>query len=321
MLVPKLSIVVPIYNEKLLLTELLTRFEQLRLLLRVDHELSSDDIELVLVNDGSDDGSKDVLLTYVENHADVVCVNLARNFGHQMAITAGLLHSKGDAVVMIDGDLQDPPEFISSLYRTFLEGYDVVYGIRRHRRGESWFKLITATWFYRIISKLSRTEIVQNVGDFRLLSRRVVNILNQMPEQHRFLRGMVPWIGFKQTGIYYERDARTKGTTKYSLRRMLRLSLDGITSFSVVPLKLIMMMGFMVSISGFAYAAYAIYEKVVMNMTVPGWTSMIVIILVIGGFQLLCLGVVGEYIARIHDEVKQRPLYTVEGVYTKEGRV
>ena len=311
----KLSVVVPIYNEESLLKTVFERFDSLTEQLAHTLDIKLHHFELIFVNDGSTDSSLEQLQEEVTNKQHVSCINLARNFGHQVAITAGINHAKGDAVVVIDGDLQDPPECILDLYAVYSKGVDVVYAKRKQRLGESWFKLITAAIFYKIISFFSQIPIIQNVGDFRLMSRRVVDVFNKMPEQHRFIRGMIPWVGFKQDYIYYKRDKRFAGKTKFSLHKMLRLSVDGITSFSTAPLKLMSLMGGGISLLGALYAIYALYEKVVLQTTIQGWTSIVIMILILGGIQLICLGVIGEYIARIHDQVKNRPLYVIEGLY------
>ncbi len=311
----KLSVVVPIYNEESLLKTVFERFDSLTEQLAHTLGIKVDDFELIFVNDGSTDSSLELLQEEVTNKQHIKCINLARNFGHQVAITAGINHAKGDAVVVIDGDLQDPPECILDLYAVYAKGVDVVYAKRKHRLGESWFKLITAAIFYKIISFFSQIPIIQNVGDFRLISRRVVDVFNKMPEQHRFIRGMIPWVGFKQDWIYYKRDKRFAGKTKFSFQKMLRFSIDGITSFSTVPLKIMSLIGILLSFLGAIYAGYALYEKLVFQSAIEGWTSIVILILVMGGVQLICLGVIGEYIARIHDQVKNRPLYVIEGVY------
>lgn len=312
----KLSIVVPIYKEESILKTVFERFDSLADQFAITLDIKLDNFELIFVNDGSTDSSLELLQEEVVKKHYVSCINLARNFGHQFAITAGINHAKGDAVVVIDGDLQDPPECILDLYAVYAKGVDVVYAKRKQRLGESWFKLITASIFYKIISFFSQIPIIQNVGDFRIMSRRVVDVFNKMPEQHRFIRGMIPWVGFKQDYIEYKRDKRFAGTTKFSLHKMLRLSVDGITSFSTVPLKLMSMIGILISLLGGLYAVYALYEKLILHSTIQGWTSTLIIILILGGIQLICLGIIGEYISRIHDQVKNRPLYVIEGVYT-----
>jgi dolichol-phosphate mannosyltransferase len=314
----KLSVVVPIYNEEVLLTAVFDRFTALMTLFSDRCGILSSEFELIFVNDGSTDHSLSQLICFSNEMDYVKCINLARNFGHQLAITAGINAAKGDAVVVIDGDLQDPPEFIIDLYQRYQMGVDVVYAIRKRRLGDSWFKIITAQVFYKIIVYFSDTDIIQNVGDFRLMSRRVVDVFNQLPEQHRFIRGMIPWIGFKQDGIFYDRDKRYSGKTKFSIRKMIQFSMDGITSFSTIPLKMVGVLGFWISVLGVIYTGYALYEKFVLHSTIQGWTSLVILILLMGGFQLICLGVMGEYIARIHDQVKNRPLYVIEGEYPKK---
>ena len=314
----KLSIIVPIYNEALLLPTVFERFAALVNQLPDSCGIGRSEIELIFVNDGSTDHSLSQLITFVNQTSYASCINLARNFGHQLAITAGINRARGNAVVVIDGDLQDPPEFIINLYQKYQDGVDVVYAIRKRRLGESWFKLITARIFYKVIAYFSHTDIIQNVGDFRLMSRRVVDVFNQLPEQHRFIRGMIPWIGFKQDGIFYERDKRYSGKTKFSIRKMVQFSMDGITSFSTIPLKMVGVLGLWISVLGVIYTGYALYEKFVLHSTIQGWTSLVILILLMGGFQLICLGVMGEYIARIHDQVKNRPLYVIEGEYKKK---
>lgn len=314
----KLSIIVPIYNEALLLPTVFERFTALVNQLPDSCGIGRSEIELIFVNDGSTDHSFSQLVAFVNKTEYATCINLARNFGHQLAITAGINRATGGAVVVIDGDLQDPPEFIINLYQKYQDGVDVVYAIRKRRLGESWFKLITARIFYKVIAYFSDTDIIQNVGDFRLMSRRVVDVFNQLPEQHRFIRGMIPWIGFKQDGIFYERDKRYRGKTKFSIRKMVQFSMDGITSFSTIPLKMVGVLGLCISVLGVIYTGYALYEKFVLHSTIQGWTSLVILILLMGGFQLICLGVMGEYIARIHDQVKNRPLYVIEGEYKKK---
>ena len=311
----KLSVVIPIYNEEALLQDVFKRFDNLANLLNEKFGIKNNQLEFLYVNDGSKDSSLAQLIDHSNTSEFTKCINLARNFGHQLAITSGINKASGDAVVVIDGDLQDPPEFIVDLYQRHLEGIDVVYAVRKKRLGETWFKLYTARWFYKLISSLSQIPIIQNVGDFRLMSRRVVDVFNQMPEEHRFIRGMIPWVGFKQEGLKYERDKRYRGVTKFSLKKMIDFSIDGITSFSSIPLRLVGLVGIIISFMGIIYSLYAIYQRFWLNTTVPGWTSLVVLFLIIGGVQLICLGVIGEYIARIHDQVKQRPLYVIENIY------
>jgi len=263
-----LSIVVPIYNEEALLPDIFVAFTSCQKLLESRFALPPDAIEIIFVNDGSSDSSFMQLKVFCESNLGFLCLNLSKNHGHQLAITAGIAHSSGDAVVVIDGDLQDPPAVIQDLYKKYLEGFDVVYAIRKSRKGETLFKRFSAYLFYKLINKLSKTSLPPNTGDFRLMSRRVVMHFNSMKEQCRYIRGMIPWIGFKQTGIYYERDERTKGETHYPLSKMIRLALNGVISFSNAPLKAIASMGFLISFLGFAYAGLVLYEKLFLNNTV-----------------------------------------------------
>jgi dolichol-phosphate mannosyltransferase len=278
------------------------------------------DIEIIFVNDGSSDGTFDALKRLCMDEAHYQLLNLSRNHGHQIAITAGIDLAKGDAVAVIDGDLQDPPETIVDLYGKMQEGFDVVYAVRKKREGETPFKLFTAKLFYRLLKKLTNVEIPVDTGDFRIMSRRVVTILTSMNERHRFIRGMISWIGFNQTGLEYERHERHSGETKYTLSKMIKFAFDGITSFSSIPLKLASYLGIITAMFGFLYSLYVIFLK----LFVPkaqielGWASIIIFILLLGGIQLLALGMIGEYLGRIHDETKFRPLYIVEHIYKKE---
>jgi len=263
------------------------------------------------VDDGSTDGTPDLLRELQIQDSRVRVVRFSRNFGHQIAITAGLEHASGDAMAIIDADLQDPPEVILEFLQKWMDGYDVVYGVRRERDGETAFKLWTAKAFYRVIGKLSETPIPLDTGDFRLMDRRVAEALLSMPERDRFVRGMVSWLGFSQIAVPYHRAARAAGTTKFSLFKMLRFATDGIVSFSISPLRLATWMGF--AASGFAILVmlYTLYERAFGTGVVRGWTSTMMAILFIGGVQLICLGIIGEYVGRIYGESKRRPLYIV----------
>jgi dolichol-phosphate mannosyltransferase len=240
-------------------------------------------------------------------------VDLSRNFGHQIAATAGLDAARGDAVVLMDGDLQDPPELIEAFLEKWREGYDVVYATRKARHGESKFKLLTASIFYRTIRRLTNVSIPVDTGDFRLMSRRVVDALAQTREKHRFLRGLVSWVGFKQIGVEYERDARLSGVTKYPVSKMLSFAIDGITSFSEIPLRFATYLGFGVSVFAFVYAIVVLILKIY-GFNEAGYTSMMVAILFLGGVQLITIGIAGEYLGRIYDQVKERPLYFLSSV-------
>jgi polyisoprenyl-phosphate glycosyltransferase len=307
-----LSIVVPLYNEAGNVAPLLERIGG------VVDRLSGDlDYEVVLVNDGSSDDTASAVRREMRGRPHVTLVNLSRNFGHQLAATAGLDLARGDAIVLMDGDLQDPPELIEAFLRKWRDGYDVVYAVRRERRGESRFKLMTARVFYRIIKRLTKIAIPMDAGDFRLMSRRVVDALRRSPERNRFLRGMVSWVGYNQTAIEYDRDPRYAGSTKYPLGKMLRFAMDGITSFSDIPLRFASYLGFTVSAVAFVYALIVIAFKLFSLRPpayTPGWASTIVAVLFLGGVQLMSLGILGEYLGRVYDEVKGRPLYLISDI-------
>ena len=303
---------VPLYNEAANVAPLLERIGAVADALRGEHGY-----EIVLVNDGSTDGTLAALRDEMTRRRHIILVNLSRNFGHQLAATAGLEIASGDAVVLMDGDLQDPPELIPDFLRKWRSGYDVVYAVRRTRPGESPFKLLTARAFYRIIKRLTKIEIPMDAGDFRLMSRRVVDALRRAPERNRFLRGMVSWVGFNQTAVEYDRDVRYAGSTKYPLGKMIRFAMDGITSFSDIPLRLASYFGFTVSAVAFVYALVVVAFKL-FNLNppayTPGWASTICAVLFLGGVQLMSLGILGEYLGRVYDEVKGRPLYLISDV-------
>lgn len=309
---PVVSIVVPLYDEAENVAPLLDRIRGV-----VDALSSEYEFEIVLVNDGSTDGTATAVRRAMERYRNVVLVSLSRNFGHQLAATAGLEVANGDAVVLMDGDLQDPPELVEAFLRKWRLGYDVVYAVRRTRPGESRFKLFTARAFYRIIKRLTNVAIPVDAGDFRLMSRRVVEALRRSPERNRFLRGMVSWVGFNQAAVEYDRDVRYSGTTKYPLTKMIRFAMDGIISFSDIPLRLASYFGFGVSAVAFIYAVYVIVSKL-LNVKplayTPGWASTIVAVLFLGGVQLMSLGILGEYLGRVYDEVKGRPLYLINDI-------
>jgi polyisoprenyl-phosphate glycosyltransferase len=303
----RLSVVVPSYNEEQVIGachETLTRV------------LSSAirDYQIVYVNDGSTDSTYELLRGIQCADARVKVVDLARNFGHQIAVSAGLAYADGAAVALIDADLQDPPEVLLQMVQLWEQGYEVVFGIRKTRAGESWFKLKTADWFYRILNLFSDTEIPCDTGDFRLLDRKAVDALLRMPERDRMLRGLSSWIGFRRFGLEYERLPRMAGVTKYPLHKMVRLALDGILSFSVVPLRLVSIMGVATAGISVLGISYALVMRIFTQIWVPGWTLLFIGMLFIGGLQMLSLGIVGEYIGRIYTEAKQRPLYLVREV-------
>jgi glycosyltransferase involved in cell wall biosynthesis len=268
--------------------------------------------EIVCVNDGSTDGTLDRLIEYQEQDPHIRLIDLSRNFGKEVALTAGLDYSKGAAVIPIDADLQDPPELIPEMIEKWREGYDVVYATRRSRQGESTVKRTTANLFYRLLRRISEIEIPRNTGDFRLMDRRVVDALKRMPERNRFMKGLFAWVGFNQTAIYYDRDPRLAGETSWNYIKLWRLAVDGITSFSATPLKVWSYLGLFLSVTALIYAAYLVIRVLLHGVDVPGYASMMVVILFMGGMQLITLGVMGEYLGRIFTEVKRRPLYLIK---------
>jgi glycosyltransferase involved in cell wall biosynthesis len=297
-----LSVVAPVYNEEALIDEFYTR---------VRGALEGVQFELVLVDDGSTDGSSAVLERLATGDPRVHVVSLSRNFGHQTALTAGLDHARGDAVVMLDADLQDPPELIPRMLDHWRAGCDVVYAVREQREGESRFKLTTARWFYSIFDKLAQVELQHNSGDFRLLDRAPLDALLSMRERNRFLRGMTVWVGYTQAAVPYHRDPRFAGETKYTIPRMLKFSLDAISSFSHRPLQLATLLGFLISTLAFVAIPVVIVLRI-LGSYLPGFGSITIAILLLGGIQLIALGIIGEYVGRIYDEVKGRPLYLVK---------
>ncbi|PLC48052.1 glycosyltransferase [Pollutimonas subterranea] len=301
-----LSLVVPCYNEEEVIDETMRR---LRLFCS---ELQNLDVELIFVDDGSRDSTRELLKNYAAQDTRIRIIGFARNFGHQVAVTAGIDAANGDAVVLIDADLQDPPEVVHQMVAKWREGFDVVYGTRTERPGESAFKLATARGFYRLLNKLSDVPIPLDTGDFRLMSRPVVDTLCAMPERDRFVRGMVSWVGFKQTALPYRRAERFAGESKYPLRKMLRFATDGIISFSTKPLQLSVGMGMISAALALAGIAYALALRIFTNMWVEGWTALMIAVLFIGGVQLISIGILGEYIGRIYNEIKKRPLYVVQ---------
>ena len=298
------SIVVPIYNEKDNIPELYRRVSEVMKQTRKRWEL-------VLVDDGSTDGSTDMILELAKKDKHVRPVIFARNFGHQIAITAGWDYARGDAIVIIDADLQDPPELILEMAEKWNEGYEVVYAVRAEREGESWFKLWTASLFYRIIFRITDVEIPLDTGDFRLMDRKVVDVLKSMRERHRFPRGMSAWVGFKQIGVKYKRAARTAGETKYPFRKMFRLALNAITGFSYFPLQVATYIGFISAGIAAIAIPIVIYLRLTGSQAFFGQATTLIAVLFLGGVQLISLGILGEYIGRLYDEAKGRPLYIV----------
>lgn len=308
-----LAVVVPAYNEESCLPELMQR------LLKLRDRLTDVDLTVLFVNDGSTDRTRELLTQYVGKYPFVTLVNLSRNFGHQVALTAGLDCADAGYVVVVDADLQDPPEFIESLYRKACEGYDVVCARRSKRKGESLFKRITAIFFYRLFNWLCNTAIPPETGDFRIINRKVLDTVKQMKERHRFLRGMIPWVGGRQTTILYERNERFSGTTKYPLRKMLRFAADAIFSFSNTPLRLASYVGFSIALVGLIGGLLVLYFRLFTAFSVPGITAVILTVVIMGGVQIMMLGIVGEYIGRIFEEAKGRPLYVIDSIETQAG--
>ncbi len=304
---PTISIVVPVYNEELVLPELYQRIS-------VVMAQTGEPWELLLVNDGSRDRSAEVIGQLHSQDGRVKGISFSRNFGFQIAATAGLDHAQGDAVILTDADLQDPPEVYPQMIAKWREGYDVVYGIRKSRVGETWFKLVTSKLFYRLIYRITSIDIPLDTGDFRLMDRRVIDAIRQMPERNRFLRGLVPWVGYKQTGIEYERQARFAGESKFGgVRQMLPFALDAITSFSYIPLQLATYLGFTIAgVSGLAILMVVLVRLLGPQTPLLGQATTLVAVLFLGGVQLISLGIIGEYLGRIYDEVKGRPLYLID---------
>ena len=301
---PVFSIIAPVYNEAETLPALYPRIRDVM-------QQTGESWELVLVDDGSKDRSADLMRELAEKDSRVRPVIFARNFGHQLAVTAGLDFSRGDAVVIIDSDLQDPPEVILDLIARWREGYEVVYAVRTEREGESWFKLFTASLFYRLIYRITDVDIPMDAGDFRLLDRKVVNVMNSMRERHRFLRGMSTWVGFRQVGINYRRSARFAGATKYPIKKMFRLALNAITSFSYFPLQMATFLGFISAGVSMVAIPVVIIERLAGSEAFLGQATTLIAVLFLGGVQLISLGILGEYIGRLYDEAKGRPLYIV----------
>lgn len=310
----KLSVVVPCYNEEDWLEELLKRLSP------ACQSYAAGDYEIILVNDGSSDGTWAAILALSKKYANIVGVDLARNHGHQLALTAGLFVARGQRIFIIDADLQDPPELLPIMAAQLDADADVAYGQRIARSGETWFKKTSASLFYRLLEQITDSPIPTDTGDFRLINRRVLNVLLNMPEQHRFVRGMVAWIGFKQVAVPYMRDPRFSGATKYPLRKMIRFAIDAITGFSIAPLRISLYLGLIavimaIVLSGVAVWAWAVHDAI------AGWTSIAIFVLTFGGMQMFCLAIMGEYLGRTYMQTKQRPLFIIKSIHQNpDGR-
>jgi dolichol-phosphate mannosyltransferase len=300
-----ISVVVPIFNEEQTIPELYRRLKKVVAQITDDHEF-------IFVNDGSKDKSHEALISLAACDSKVKYIQFSRNFGHQIAVCAGLDYASGDAVVIIDGDLQDPPELIVELFSKHKEGFDVVYAQRRSREGETWMKKTTAIIFYRLLKAITTIDIPLDTGDYRLISREVVEYLKKMNEQNKFLRGQISWLGYRQTGILFDRQERQHGKTGYNFSKMAQLAMDGITGFSDFPLRMVTRLGLIVSLFSVLVIIYALYSHFFLDRTITGWTSLIMSSMLIGGVQLLSIGIIGEYISRIHRNVQNRPLYVVQ---------
>jgi glycosyltransferase involved in cell wall biosynthesis len=305
---PHFSLVVPIWNEEMVIPELYRRIV-------ATMEQVDDSWELICVNDGSRDRSLELLLELHQRDPRVKVLDFSRNFGHQIAITAGTDFAEGDAVIIMDADLQDPPEVVLRMIEQWRAGYEVVYAVRTQRQGETWFKLVTASLFYRLLQRLSDVDIPLDAGDFRLMDRRVVLAMRQLREKHRFMRGLSSWVGFKQIPVEYERAERFAGETKYPLKKMVRLALVAVTSFSYLPLRLATYFGFSLAALSLVSIILTIILRLAGNSFFEGQATTLVSVLLLGGIQLIFLGIIGEYLGRIYDEVKNRPLYLVSRAY------
>ena len=304
---PTYSLVIPAYNEEAVIEELTDRLVELM-------DALDGDAEAILVDDGSQDLTYELMLTAAQADARFCAVHLSRNFGHQIALTAGLDLAGGDAVVIMDADLQDPPELVLEFAKRWREGYEVVYGVRSDRLAEAWWRRSVIGLYYRILRKMTEIDIPPDAGDFRLVDRRALDAFNAMRERTRYVRGMFAWVGFRQIGVPYKRGARFAGETKYPLRKLIKLGADGVISFSALPLRGALVAGLMTSLAAFLFGAAAIGMRIADVGNVPGWASIVTVVAFLGGVQLGMAGMTGLYIARIYDEVKQRPLYVVDAV-------
>jgi len=304
----KISVVIPVFDEIDVIDACYERLTE------VMSGIDGFEYELMFIDDGSTDRSHERLLDLHSRDPHLKIIKFSRNFGHQVAVTAGVDEADGDAIIIIDADLQDPPEVIPEMIQKWQEGYDVVYGVRKRRAGEGRMKLWTAAAFYRLLRRFTNIEIPVDVGDFRLISARAAAYLRQLREKDRFVRGLVSWVGFKQVGLPYERESRLAGETKYPFSKMFKFAIDGITSFSSLPLKLASWLGYLASFLAFIYLISVFIQRA-MGYTVEGWATIMVAMLFLGGVQLICIGIIGEYIGRIFNETKSRPLYVIESIH------
>ncbi len=305
---PLISIVAAFYNEEKTVPAFFEEVERVARTMQCR-------VEYICVNDGSRDCTLELLCERLASNPHIRIIDLARNFGKEAAITAGLAHAKGDAVVIIDADLQDPPALIPALMAKWREGYDMVYGVRTSRKVDAALKRWTAQGFYALFNRMTDVPIPKGAGDFRLLDRRVVNALLSLPERNRFMKGLFSWVGFRQTGVDYVREQRIAGATAWSYRRLANFAIDGLTSFSIAPLRMASLMGLAVSLLGFLYAIYLIVRTLILGVDVPGYASVMVAIMFLSGIQLVCLGLIGEYLGRLYIEAKARPLYVVSNIF------
>lgn len=302
----KISVIIPVFNETEVIDATYQRMKSVMDGIKMEYEL-------IFVNDGSRDDTEQKISGYAKEDKTVKLLSFSRNFGHQCAISAGMDYASGDAVVVIDADLQDPPELIPKMIEKWQEGYEVVYGKRLKRKGETFFKKATAKLFYRTLRHLTSVDIPVDTGDFRLIDRKVCDVFRRLQEKNRFIRGLVSWIGFRQTYVEYVREERLAGETKYPLKKMVRFAMDGILSFSYIPLKIASLLGFLISGISFLYLIFVLIQKLFYPAgLVPGWTSIVAVLLIFNGIILILLGVIGEYIGRIYDEVRNRPLYIID---------
>lgn len=308
---PTLTIIIPIYNEEANLDSLFERLSQHLESLALSYEI-------ICINDGSHDNSLPCLIAHHQADRRIKIVNFSRNFGKEVALTAGVDFAQGEAVIFLDADLQDPPELIKDLIAQWRAGFDIVYGTRRSRQGESFLKKLTARLFYRILGRLSPLNIPANTGDFRLMDRQAIEALKKLPERTRFMKGLFAWVGYRQTAIFFDRDPRWQGHSKWNYWKLWNFALDGIISFSLLPLKVWTYLGLVISLLSLFYASYLVLKTLILGIDVPGYASLMVAILFLGGVQLISLGVIGEYLGRVYEEVKARPLYLVRDLYGLE---